>query len=209
MKKPNLILIGSGGHARSCIDVIEQQGKYKIAGLVGLAGQKNVKQCGYDVIASDDELAKLAHIYEYALIAVGQIQTAEHRLGLYQQVLHYGFQLPVIIAPTAHVSRHAVIGDGSIIMHGAIVNAGARVGSNCIINTRAIIEHDTTVGHHCHVSTGATLNGSVMIGSGSFIGSCCIIKEGVLIGENCLVGMGLAVRHNLADFAHFTSYNKT
>jgi sugar O-acyltransferase (sialic acid O-acetyltransferase NeuD family) len=208
MKKPNLVLIGAGGHARSCIDVIEQQGKYKIAGLVGSAGQKHVKHCGYDVIGSDDELAKLAQVYEYALIAVGQIQTAERRVQLYQQALHCGFRLPVIISPNAHVSRHAVVGDGSIIMHGAIVNAGARVGSNCIINTRAIIEHDTTIDHHCHVSTGATLNGGVMIGPESFIGSCCIIKEGVSIGKNCLTGMGLAIRHNLADFAHFTGYKK-
>jgi phage gp45-like len=33
--KSDLILIGAGGHSRSCIDVIEQEGKYRIAGLVG------------------------------------------------------------------------------------------------------------------------------------------------------------------------------
>ena len=29
-----IILVGAGGHARSCIDVIELSGQYKIAGLV-------------------------------------------------------------------------------------------------------------------------------------------------------------------------------
>ena len=37
MKKNKLVLIGAGGHARSCIDVIEQEGKYEICGLVGLS----------------------------------------------------------------------------------------------------------------------------------------------------------------------------
>jgi sugar O-acyltransferase (sialic acid O-acetyltransferase NeuD family) len=208
MREPNLILIGAGGHARSCIDVIEEQGRYKIAGLVGLIGEKYVKQSGYDVIANDNEVEKLAQVYQFALITVGQIQSVACRLQLYQQALDCGFQFPVIIAPTAHVSRHAVIGDGSIVMHGAIVNAGARVGSNCIVNTRAIIEHDATVENHCHVSTGAILNGSVTIDAGSFIGSCCIIREGVSIGKGCLVGMGLTVRHNLADFTHFTGNRK-
>lgn len=209
MSKPGLILIGAGGHARSCIDVIEQQGQYQIAGLVGLPEQRHTQQLGYAVIASDDALDELAKSYQYALITIGQIRTAEHRLRLYQQAAQCGFQLPVIIAPTAHVSRHAAIRAGSIVMHGAIVNAGARVGNNCIINTRALIEHDTNVEDHCHISTGAILNGDVTVGAGSFIGSGCVIKEGVAIGKGCLVGMGHTVRHKLADYAHFTGHAKT
>jgi sugar O-acyltransferase (sialic acid O-acetyltransferase NeuD family) len=208
MSKPGLILIGAGGHARSCIDVIEQQGQYQIAGLVGLVEQKHAQQLGYAVIASDNALVELAKLYQYALITIGQIQTAEHRLRLYQQAVQCGFQLPVIIAPTAHISRHASIGAGSIVMHGAIVNAGGKVGVNCIINTRAVVEHDTEVGDHCHISTGATLNGDVQVGAGSFVGSGCVIKEGVQVGKNCLVGMGLVLRHKLADYARFTGYDR-
>ena len=208
MSKPGLILIGAGGHARSCIDVIEQQDKYQIVGLVGLAEQKHTQQLGYAVIASDDALDELGKLYQYALITIGQIETAEHRLRLYQQAAQCGFQLPAIIAPTAHVSRHAVIGAGSIVMHGAIVNAGAKVGNNCIINTRALIEHDTKVEDHSHISTGAILNGNVSVGAGSFVGSGSVIKEGVSIGKGCLVGMGLTVRHKLADDIHFTGHDK-
>ena len=209
MSKPELILIGAGGHARSCIDVIEQQGQYQIVGLVGLPEQKHAQQFGYTVIASDDALDELAKLYHYALITIGHVQTAEHRLRLYQQAAQCGFQLPAIIAPTAHVSRHAAIGTGSIVMHGAIVNAGARVGNNCIINSRALIEHDTNVEDHCHISTASILNGDVTVGSGSFIGSGCIIKEGVGIGKGCVVGMGLTVRHKLDDYARFTGHSKT
>jgi sugar O-acyltransferase (sialic acid O-acetyltransferase NeuD family) len=209
MSKLNLILIGAGGHARSCIDVIEQQGQYLIAGLVGLPEQKHTQRFGYPVIASDDTLEDLAHSYRYALITIGQIQTAEHRLRLYQQAVQCGFQMPAIIASTAHVSRYALIGAGSIVMHGAIVNAGARVGNNCIINTRALIEHDTIIEDHCHISTGTILNGDVTVGPGSFIGSGCVVKEGISIGKSCLVGMGLTLRHSLADGALFTSYDNT
>ena len=209
MSKPGLILIGAGGHACSCIDVIEQQGQYQIAGLVGLPEQKHTQQLGYAVIASDDALAELVKSYQYALITVGQMQTSEHRLRLYQKVVQCGFQLPFIIAPTAHVSRHAAIGAGSIVMHGAIVNAGARVGNNCIINTRALIEHDAAVEDHCHISTGTILSGDVTVGTGSFIGSGSVIKEGVSIGKGCLIGMGLTIRHSLSDQTRFTSHDKT
>ena len=208
MRKPKIILIGAGGHARACIDVIEQHGGYQIAGLVGKSDEIHTRHFGYSVIATDGDLPQLAKDYQYALITVGQIQTPNHRMRLYQQATELGFQLPAIIAPGAHVSRHATIGSGTIVMHGAIVNAGARVGSNCIINTRALLEHGATVEDHCHISTGAILNGDVHIDVGSFIGSGCIIKEGVTIGNRCIVGMGLAVRHNQADQARFVGYEK-
>lgn len=205
MIKPQLILIGAGGHAGSCIDVIEEQGHFKIAGMIGLPEQKGVANFdyGYDVIGTDSDLDRLAKIIRHALIAVGHIKSAEHRIRIYHQLVRLGYELPVIIAPTAHVSRHAKIGPGTIVMHGAIVNAGASVGNNCIINSRALIEHDARIEDHCHISTGAILNGNVSIGAGSFIGSGSIIKNGVTVGANCLIGMGVGLRHNLNDCVKF------
>jgi len=208
MTNPSLILIGAGGHARSCIDVIEQQGQYQIAGLIGMPDEVLAKHLGYVIIGTDSNLPELAKNYRYALITIGQIQTAEHRIRLFQQAIQLGFQLPIIIAPTAHVSKYATLGAGSIVMHGAIVNVGARVGNNCIINTRALIEHDATVEDHCHISTGAILNGDVSVGAGSFIGSGSVIKEGVTIGKGCLAGIGLTVRHNLSDDIRFSDHDK-
>lgn len=209
MSKPGLILIGAGGHARACIDVVEQQSQYQIVGLVGLQDELCSQHLGYEVIITDSGLAQQVKSTPNALITVGQIQTTRLRKHLYQQAMQYGFQMPVIISPNAYVSRHATIGAGSIIMHGAIVNAGAKVGKNCIINTCALVEHDAVVEDHCHISTGAILNGSVQVGAGSFIGSGCVVKEGLSIGRDCLVGIGLTVRHKLVDSTHFTGHKKS
>lgn len=197
------MLIGAGGHAHACIDVIEQQDQFRIAGLVGVPEELHTQHLGYSVIATDSDLAELATAYKYALITIGQIQSAANRLRLYQRVVEYGFQLPVIVSPAAYVSGHAVIGAGSVVMHGAIINAGARIGDNCIINTRALVEHDAIVEDHCHISTGSILNGNVRIGEGSFVGSGSIVKEGITLGKGCVVGMGLSVRHSLSDDARF------
>jgi sugar O-acyltransferase (sialic acid O-acetyltransferase NeuD family) len=206
MNKPGVILIGAGGHAHACIDVIEQQGHYHIAGLVGIQKEMHTQHFDYAVIATDAELPQLAKEYQYAVITVGQINSPDKRTSLYLQAIELGFSLPNIIAPTAHVSVHASVGAGTIVMHGAIVNAGARVGKNCIVNTRALIEHDTVVQDHCHISTGVILNGSVCIGEGSFVGSGCVIKDGITIGERCVIGTGLCVRHNQAEHTIFTGY---
>lgn len=208
MSRPKLILIGAGGHAHACIDVIEQQGQYQIAGLVGIPSEMHTPHFGYSVMWTDSDLPELARQNHYAVITLGQIQSPDNRMRMYQVATRLGFRLPAITSPTAHVSRHATIGAGTIVMHGAIVNAGARVGNNCIVNTLALIEHDATVDDHCHISTGAILNGDVSIGASSFVGSGSVIKEGVSIGRGCVVGMGMFVRHNQADHVRFTGAGK-
>jgi sugar O-acyltransferase (sialic acid O-acetyltransferase NeuD family) len=208
MSKPSLILIGAGGHARACIDVIEQHGQFQIAGLIGTPEEMDSELFNYAIIATDSELPTLYKTFQYAVVTVGQIQTPDQRIRLYHHAASIGFQFPVIIAPNSHVSRNATIGAGTIVMHGAIVNAGARVGCNCIINTRTLVEHDTVVADHCHIATGAILNGDVNIGAGSFVGSGSVVKEGVTIGQRSVVGMGLSVRHNQADFTRFMGGDK-
>jgi len=197
--KPEIILIGAGGHALSCIDVVETQGLYRIAGLVGLPAEKLNEELGYSIIGTDGELAYLSTKFQHALVVVGQIKTAEPRKTIYRHLVNLGFTLPTIISPTAYVSRRAKIGQGTIVMHGAKVSAGARIGSNCIINTNALIEHETIVEDHCHISTGAILNGRVFVGPGTFVGSGCLVKEGVRIGESCLLGIGVIVRSDVSD----------
>jgi len=209
MNNPSIILIGAGGHARACIDVIEQHGRYQVAGLVGKQEEMHTQHLGYAVIATDAELRQLAKTIDYALVTVGQIDSPATRIRLYQHALELDLILPSIVAPTAHVATHASVGAGTIVMHGAIINAGARVGKNCIINSTALIEHDAVVGDHCHISTGAIVNGSVSIGSGSFVGSGAVIKDGIAIGKNCVIGLGVCVRKDQPDNSKFAGHNKS
>lgn len=195
----DIVLIGAGGHAASCIDVIESEGRFRIAGLVGMKSELYQRICGYEVFATDDALSELAKEYRCALITVGHIKSCESRLRLYQQAREAGFEMPVIASPYARISSHASIGPGSIIMYGAMVNANSRIGSNCIINSRALIEHDVVVGDHCHISTGVILNGNVCVGETSFIGSGAVIKHAISIGAACLVGMTSVIRHDLPE----------
>jgi len=208
MNKPYIILIGAGGHAHSCIDVVEHLKTFEIAGLVGKKEELKLECMGYNIIGTDSDLPKLSKQYQYAVITVGQIESVLVRQKLYKQALILGFKLPAIISPIAHVSSHAQIGDGTIIMHGAIVNAGAKVGNNCIINSNALIEHDATVADHCHISTGAIVNGGANIGLGSFVGSGGIIKQGITLGNNCVVGMGISVRYNHKKNSRIIKSNK-
>ncbi|QCT96214.1 acetyltransferase [Stutzerimonas degradans] len=172
-----IILVGGGGHCRSVIDVIEQQGKYKIDGIVDLKENIGEKILGYPVIACDNQLRELFSSCKNAVITVGHIKTNSLRLKLYKSLKEIGYKLPVITSPLAYVSRHAQIGEGTVIMHHALVNANANIGKNCIINSKALIEHDVQVGDHCHISTASVINGGVVVENNTFVGSNSTSKQ--------------------------------
>ncbi len=191
-----ILLAGAGGHASACIDVIESHGGFTVAGLVGTASEVGKQVLGYSVLGTDDDLAGLLAHYAHALVAVGHIRTPQPRMRLFARLQSLGFTLPAIVSPLAHVSRHATLGAGTIVMHGAIVNAGAVVGCNCIINSQALVEHDAAIGDHCHIATAAVINGGARVGAGTFIGSNATLREGVRVGEHRTIGMGERLRDN-------------
>ena len=194
-----LLLLGCGGHARSCIDVIESEGRYRIVGLVGQAHEVGKVVLGYPVLGSDEDIDRLGQLTCQALVTIGQIKSPDSRINLFERLSASGWSLPAIISPFAHVSSHATIGAGTVVMHGAVVNAGARIGRNCIINSQALIEHDCNLGDHCHIATGAILNGGVSVGNASFIGSGTFVRQSTIIGNRCVIGMGQVVFKNCAN----------
>jgi sugar O-acyltransferase (sialic acid O-acetyltransferase NeuD family) len=193
LSSPPILLVGAGGHARACIDVIEQTGCFTIAGLIGTEDQAGVKILGYSVLGIDQDVPRLIEEYSHGLVTVGQIKHPDIRIRLFTLLQQSGAALPAIVSPRAYVSPHAALAAGTIVMHGAIVNAGATVGRNCIINSHALIEHDVTIADHCHVATAAAINSGVRVGAGTFIGSNCCVRQGLRIGERCIIGMGQTV----------------
>jgi sugar O-acyltransferase (sialic acid O-acetyltransferase NeuD family) len=189
-----LVLVGGGGHARACLDVIQAGGCFDVAGILDRPDLVGADVLGVPVIGTDEDMPGLVAKGMYFLIALGQIKSPEPRIRLYVRLRELGAQLPVVVAPSAHVSPHAVIGEGSIVMHMAMVGPGVRIGANCIVNSRALVEHDAEVGDHCHVATGALVNGDCRVGSGVFIGSGAVLRQGVRIGDRSIVGMGAIVR---------------
>ncbi len=177
MTKQRILLIGGGGHCKSVIDVIEQGNYFDIGGIIDVPEKVGEYVLGYKIIGTDDLLDSLKNDFDAFHMTMGMIGISEKRSDLFNLLIGKGFNFPIIISPSAYISKHAFIGEGTVVMHHSVVNAGAHIGKNCIINTKALIEHDAVVGDHCHVATGAIINGGVVVGSESFIGSGAVSKQ--------------------------------
>jgi sugar O-acyltransferase (sialic acid O-acetyltransferase NeuD family) len=200
----SILLIGGGGHCKSVIDVIESGAKYRVIGVVQPLVDGPAHVLGYPVLGDDEALIALLIETPCAIVTVGQVKQAALRQRLFNKLLEMEAEIPVITSPNAYVSKHAHLGAGSVVMHGAVLNAHSVVAENCIINSMALVEHDVRIGPHCHISTGARLNGGVQIGAGCFIGSGAVIHQGVSIGEAAVIGAGCVINGDIA--AHTTTW---
>ena len=189
-----ILLIGGGGHCRSVIDVIEQENRFQIAGIVDRPELVGSKVLNYEVIGCDDDLEVLSKTYKYALVTVGQISSSQLRVKLFTILKKLGFTLPTIISPSSYISKYAELGEGTVVMHDALINASVKIGENCIINTKALVEHDSIIEANCHISTGAIINGSVKVEANSFIGSGATTKEAIIIKKNSFIKAGSIVK---------------
>ncbi|MDG2461184.1 MAG: NeuD/PglB/VioB family sugar acetyltransferase [Luminiphilus sp.] len=193
-----LILMGGGGHCRSAIDVIEVEGIHRIIGVLEDQSFEASEVMGYPVLGTDENLPHLMGNGIAVMVTVGQIKTSQVRERAFAAAKKAGASQPVIVSPKAYCSRHAHIGDGTMVMHGAVINTGCEIGQNCIVNSMALLEHDVSVGDHTHIATGARVNGGVKIGPRCFIGSGAVLHNDIEIGEGAVISAGSIVRSSVA-----------
>tara|TARA_B100000963_G_scaffold121937_1_gene106346 strand:+ start:29181 stop:29732 length:552 start_codon:yes stop_codon:yes gene_type:complete len=127
-------------------------------------------------------------------IAIGN---NEVRKKISQIIVKDSFE--IIIHESAIINGNCIIGEGSQILQGSIIQTDTKIGKHCIINTAASIDHDCLLGDFSFVGPNATLCGGVVIGEGTFIGAGAVIIPNIKIGENCMIGAGAIVTKNMPD----------
>lgn len=192
-----VIILGSGGHAKSCIDIASRMNGIIIIGCLDNEKTIGTLVCGVEVIGSDERILEFTDKETNFIIGVGQIRTPAPRISLFNKILENQGVLQNVVASSALISSNATLGKGVTIMEGAKIGPNVTLGDGVIINTNAVIEHDSVIDEFCHVSTGAIINGGCQIGKGTFIGSGTVVKQKINIGANCVIGMQQSIKNNL------------
>lgn len=190
----DILLIGGGGHCKSVIDTLTMTNNFNIIGIIDTKDKVGNKINSIDVIGEDKDLQKYYETgIRYAFVTTGSIGDTSLRKKLIGKVVAAGFEIPVIIDPSAIVSKFSSIKSGTFIGKGVIINSHTEVGAYSIINSGAIIEHDCIIEKYCHIAPGTTMSGNVSIGENTHIGTNSTIIQSVSIGSNTLIGAGSVV----------------
>jgi len=190
-----VIVIGAGGHAKVCIELLQAMGE-RVAYCIG--GQDGAESCcGVAVLRGDENLLSLRTAgYDRAFVAIGDNRL---RRKLAVDASAMGFELVNAISPWAVLSPSARIGLGVAIMAGAVINAEAVIADLAVINTGATIDHDCHIGVAAHIAPQCALAGNVAVGEDSFLGIGCKVIPGVNIGARVTVGAGGVILSDIGN----------
>lgn len=193
-----LIVIGAGGHALVCIEVLQSIG-VDIAGCLSKDGSasSDLGRLGVSVVGVVDDLpALVADGHRSWFIAVGDNRD---RMALARRVHDSGAALATAISPRSTVSDTADLGAGALVMPGAVVNTHCRIGQGAIINTGSVVDHECTIGEFVHIAPGVALAGGVSVGEGALVGVGACVTMGRQVGAWAVVGAGAAVVDDVPD----------
>lgn len=186
MCNKEMYLYGAGGHAKVILDILEAQG-CEVAGVVD-DNPALTEFMGKPVLHGVKEVSPV-------IISIGINGTRRKVVEKLNPTTVYG----TAIHPSAIVSPHATIEEGTVVMQGAIVQTGTQIGKHCIINTGASVDHDCVLENFVHISPHATLCGDVKVGEGTWIGAGAVVIQGIRIGKNCVIGAGSVVCKDVPD----------
>lgn len=189
-----LLILGAGGH-----------GKVVAATLLA---------AGHQVAAfvDDDERKQGQEIFHIRICAPGQIDWKARdcqgmtaigdnsaRCGMVAQ--YPDLEWIAAVHPHAFADSSASLGEGSIVMAGAVIQPDVQVGRHAIMNTGCRVDHDCKIGDYCHIAPGVTLAGDVRVGSFSLIGAGAVVLPGIKIGAHCIIGAGAVVVKDVPDYS--------
>lgn len=152
--------------------------------LVGDGGHAAVIR---DLIAVCERFGK--NLHEGTIIAVGDNRNRK-REALSRDKTSFTY----LIHPSATVAESILIGMGTVIMAGVIVQARTHIGEHVILNTNCSVDHDSIVHDFAHISPGAIICGGCEIGEGAWVGANATVIHGMKVAPWTVVPAGSTVR---------------
>jgi UDP-perosamine 4-acetyltransferase len=202
-KPRDVIVLGGGGHGRVVIDLLQVLGR-KLRGVIDRDPSAAARlPAGAVYLGGDEAIEGLASDSVVLANGLGSVGRIDARRRIFADLRSRGFRFVTLRHPSAIVAADVVIGEGSQIMAGSVLQTGTRIGANVIVNTRASVDHDCEIGDHCHIAPGVVLSGGVRIGAATHIGTAAAVTQNVVIGSDAVIGAGAIVVRDIAAGSSF------
>jgi sugar O-acyltransferase (sialic acid O-acetyltransferase NeuD family) len=198
MKNP-IIIVGSGGHACSTLELIDDTKNFNVIGYSSDNGEALDGFFGLDFLGGIDELSKLYN--ESNNLAMGFVGKwpLEERTGIFEKLIEVGFHFPPLIHPSAQIGSQVTVGIGSQVHPNAVLRKSAKVGKGSVVNTAATIDHNSEIGDFTIINPNVTVCGNVLVGDQCYIGASATIIEKITVGKGSFVTAGSVVTRDVSS----------
>jgi sugar O-acyltransferase (sialic acid O-acetyltransferase NeuD family) len=191
-----LVFLSAGGTSADVLGFVDdlnaQELRFDPIGFLDdAAAKQGTTFCGLPVLGTLPDVTKFPGVQFVNCLGSpanywlrGQVADA---LGLAPQ------RFATLVHPSAVISRHSSIGDGTIVYPYAFIGSATRLGRQTLVMSHASINHEVIIGEFAIIASGAVILGKVTLGAHSYIGAGASVRQGLSVGERSLIGMGSVV----------------
>jgi len=188
-----IYVLGAGGHGAVVAEIAQASG-YSITGFADDKAEQGTEVLAWRVLGGR------AAVPDGASVALG-VGDNKAREDLMHYGEAHGWRIVTLAHPSAVISPSVTIGEGTVVMANATVNARASIGRGCVLNTACSVDHDCIIGDFAHIAPGARLAGTVTVGTRAMVGVGSCVHQVRTIGSDCIIGAGSVVVAHIPDGA--------
>lgn len=178
-----LLIYGSKDFAATVAELVRHCGHE----VVGMVDDYN---SGPGIIGSLTDVSRSHPPTEYGIAMAIGYNNIQARWAVWERVRATGYHAPALIHPHAYVANTAQIGEGSMVMTRAIVDARAELCALTVLWPGACVNHDACLGSNTFISPNATVCGFVMVGAHCFVGAGAVITDHVKVPDGAFIKAG-------------------
>jgi len=162
-----------------------------------------VKNCGYefsgfidDFNTGDEIVGKFLEVCDtfssenYEIVIAIGYNNLKERWKIYRKVSGAGYRIPHLIHPKAYVSESCKVGEGVIIMTGAIVDINVKLAELVVLWPGVVVNHDSEINANTFLSPNSTICGFVTIGENCFLGAGAVVVDHMRVPEDSFIKAG-------------------
>lgn len=154
LPQDSLLILGAGGLGQAVAEIAKMNGHFARYAFL------DDKMDGDPVLDALDHLSQYTADFTHCMAAFGNNSL---RAFYTAKIKELGFQLPVIVHPSAVISPMAQVAPGTIVRENAVISHGATVEEGCLLNMGCLIDHNCQIGAFSHIPMGAVVRNAVHI----------------------------------------------
>jgi sugar O-acyltransferase (sialic acid O-acetyltransferase NeuD family) len=197
-EKRKLVVVGAGGHGRVLIDAILKAG-WIVDGIVDPLLVKKSRFRDIEVLGDDGWFDEASSKDVLLFNGVGANPDVTSRQAVFESLCKRGWDFGTLIHPFTSIGVEVMLGAGSQVMAGVVLQPGTCIAKNVVINSGALVDHDCCIGNHVFVAPGVVICGNVTVGDSTFLGVGCKIIPNIKIGSNVVVAAGSVVTRDIPN----------
>jgi sugar O-acyltransferase (sialic acid O-acetyltransferase NeuD family) len=192
MKK--VVLAGNAITAEILYAYLQRDTRYEVTGLTvddDFLGQGGLNGCRTVALSNvKNEFSPHTH---RVIMAIGYNDLNRTRETMFNRLKTLGYGIETYIHADARVYTDQIIGEGSVVLPGAIIEPHARVGTNCMVWSNVTLAHHSFVDNNCWVAAGAVISGQAKVRRNTFLGVGCTVVNAITVEEFNIIGAGALI----------------